>query len=180
LGPQSEFTSGRQLFRDEIEKVWAIDRSEVVDDIYCFANGMLVLKPEYCDIHGWPPGEAEKYTPLLVECFDRGGWFYGLFDGGLVGVAVLEATFIGQNKDRLQLKFLHVSKAYRGQGLGKQLFELAKSEAHTRGAKRLYISATPSENTIKFYQRLGCVVADELDPELFALEPNDIHLECKI
>ena len=98
----------------------------------------------------------------------------------MIGVAILEARLIGQNKDRLQLKFLHVSKAYRGQGLGKQLFELAKTEAHMRGAKRMYISATPSEHTIDFYRRLGCVVAQELDPELFALEPEDIHLECEI
>jgi predicted N-acetyltransferase YhbS len=174
-------TSGRQLFREEIEKVWAIDRSEVVDNIYCFENGTLVLKPDHYDINGWPPGEAEKYSPHLVECFDKGGWFYGLFDGGLIiGVVILEARFIGQSKDRLQLKFLHVSKAYRGQGLGKQLFELAKTEAHMRGAKRIYISATPSENTINFYRRLGCVLTQELDPELFALEPEDLHLECEI
>ena len=173
--------SGRRLFREEVEKVWAIDRSELVDNIYYLENGVLALKPDHCDINGWPPGEAERYTPHLIECFDRGGWTYGLFDGGLmIGVAILEAKFIGQNKDRLQLKFLHVSKAHRGQGLGKRLFELAKTEAHTRGAKRMYISATPSENTINFYRRLGCVVTQELDPELFALEPEDIHLECEI
>jgi hypothetical protein len=28
--------------------------------------------------------------------------------------------------------------------------------------------------------RLGCVVAEEPDPELFALEPDDIHLELMI
>jgi predicted N-acetyltransferase YhbS len=173
--------SGRQLLREEIEKVWAIDRGEVIDNLYYFENGTLVLKPEHYDINGWPPGEAEKYTPLLVECFDRGGWFYGVFDADLlIGAAILEAKLIGQHKDQLQLKFLHVSRAYREQGLGKQLFELAKAEAHTRGAKRLYISATPSEHTINFYRRLGCVVTRELDPELYALEPEDIHLECDV
>ena len=95
-------------------------------------------------------------------------------------MAIREARLIGQSKDQLQLKFLHVSKAYRGQGLGKQLFTLAKTEAHMRGAKRMYISATPSENTVNFYRRLGCVATRELDPELFALEPEDIHLECEV
>jgi hypothetical protein len=28
--------------------------------------------------------------------------------------------------------------------------------------------------------RLGSTVTHELDPELFALEPEDIHLECGI
>lgn len=98
----------------------------------------------------------------------------------MIGVAILEAKLIGRRQDRLQLKFLYVSKTYRGQGLGTQLFALAKAEARTRGARRLYISATPSENTIDFYRRLGCVLAQELDPELFALEPEDIHLECEL
>src|SRR5580704_18139112 len=72
----------------------------------------------------------------------------------------------------------HVSNSYRNRGLGTQLFELARATARERGAKRLYISATPSEHTINFYLRLGCAVVEEPDPELFELEPEDIHLEC--
>jgi N-acetylglutamate synthase-like GNAT family acetyltransferase len=64
--------------------------------------------------------------------------------------------------------------------LGTHLFELAKATARERGAKRLYISATPSENTVNFYLRLGCAVAGEPDPELLELEPEDIHLECDV
>lgn len=70
----------RELRRDEIEKVWEIDRSEVIDNIYYYENGALVLKPEHYDLRGWPPGEAAKYTPVLLDCFDRGGWLYGVFD----------------------------------------------------------------------------------------------------
>ena len=93
---------------------------------------------------------------------------------------MLEARFIGQSQDQLQLKFLHVSNGYRDQGLGRRLFNLAAAEASRRGARRLYISATPSEHTIGFYLGLGCSVMAELDPELFALEPEDIHLEYDI
>jgi GNAT superfamily N-acetyltransferase len=71
-----------------------------------------------------------------------------------------------------------VSRSYRHKGLGTRLFELAKATARRRGAKRLYISATPSENTVNFYLRLGCAVAAAPDQELFDLEPEDIHLEC--
>jgi hypothetical protein len=70
----------RELTRDEVELVWSIDRSEVIDNIYYYENGALVLKPEHYDMKGWPRGEAEKYTPILLDCFDRGGWFYGIFD----------------------------------------------------------------------------------------------------
>jgi predicted N-acetyltransferase YhbS len=173
--------TGRELLRGEIERIWTIDRSEVIDNIYYFENGTLVLRQEHYDMPGWPPGEAEKYTPILVECFDRGGWFYGLFDDeSLIGVAVLAREFIGKKQDQLQLKFLHVSNAYRKRGLGKRLYELAKVKARELGAKQMYISATPSENTVKFYQRRGCRMAQEPDPELFKLEPEDIHLECDV
>lgn len=170
---------GRELIRGEIVLVWTINRSEVIDKLYYYEKGELVLKPEHYDMRDWPPNEAEHYTPILLDCFDRGGWFYGLFDEDeLIGVAVLESKFIGVQHDQLQLKFLHVSHAYRGQGWGKTLFQLAQNKAREKGAKRLYISATPSEHTVNFYLSLGCTVANDLDTELFELEPEDIHLEC--
>ena len=171
----------RELLREEIPQVWSIDRSEVVDNVYQLENGTLVLRPQHIDVAGWPPGEADIYTPILLDCFDRGGWFYGAFDDAkLVGVVVLDNERIGKRKDQLQLKFLHVSNSFRKRGLGSQLFELARSTARERGAKRLYVSATPSENTINFYQRLGCAVTREPDAHLVELEPDDIHLECDV
>ncbi len=173
--------TARDLLREEIGQVWQIDRSEVIENIYYPEQGGLVLKPEHYDMTGWPPGEAEIYTPLLIDCFDRGGWFHGLFeDGRLIAVVVLDNKFIGRHKDLLQLKFLHVSSAWRKQGLGRRLYELARDRARRLGAKGLYVSATPSENTVNFYLRLGCVVTSEPDPHLFELEPEDIHLECPI
>jgi predicted N-acetyltransferase YhbS len=169
---------GRSLSRDEIEDLWAIDRSEVIHAVYHLKDGALALRRGRVDVPGWPPGEAEKYTPILQACHARGGWFHGLFDGRrLIGAAVLESRFIGRNGDQLQLRFLHVSRAYRSQGWGQRLFALAGAEAHRRGARALYISATPSERTLGFYLRLGCRISPEPDPESFELEPEDIHLE---
>jgi len=171
----------RELERREIEHVWKIDRSEVIDRVYCLRDGKLVLQPEHYDMKGWPPGEPEHYTPILCNCFDRGGTFWGAFEGAeMIGVAVLESQLIGKDKNQLQLKFLHVSRSYRKQGLGKALFETSVKKAGEQGAKKLYISATPSQNTVDFYLSLGCVLAQELDPELFELEPEDIHLEYSI
>jgi predicted N-acetyltransferase YhbS len=173
--------AGRLLQRREIGDVWQIDRREIVESVYYLESGRLVLKPERWQVAGWPAGEAATYTPLLLDCFDRGGWCYGLFDAQeLIGAAFLESKFIGLRADLLQLKFMHVSCAYRGRGLGGRLFTLAVGEARTRGAHGLYISATPSENTINFYLRRGCVPASSPDPELLALEPEDIHLECAL
>jgi predicted N-acetyltransferase YhbS len=171
----------RSLERDEVETVWSIDRCEVIENIYYLEDGELVLREEYYDMQGWPPGEAEQYTPILLDCFDRGGTFYGAFENGeLVGVVVLESKFIGKDEDQLQLVFLQVSRDFRGNGLGRTLFEKAVKRARELNAKALYVSATPSENTINFYRRMGCVVTEDVDPELFALEPEDIHLACAI
>lgn len=171
----------RQLRREEIDSVWTIDRREVIDAIYALQDGQLVLKPQHWDISGWPPGEREAYTPLLLDCFDRGGAFSGAYANGLlVGVVALESRLIGARQDQVQLKFLHVSQSHRKQGLGRALFERAVEQARLLGAAKLYVSATPSRNTVDFYRHLGCRVAAEVDPELWALEPEDIHLEYVI
>jgi len=168
----------RELTRDEIPNIWQIDRSEVIDNIYYLRGGELILEPELYEISGWYPDEPDHYTPRFLGCFDRGGHFWGAFKGEMmVGVAVLESKFIGEKKDTLQMVFLHVSRDVRKQGLGKKLFLLAAEKAEELGAKKMYVSATPAENTINFYMNLGCVLATEIDQELFELEPEDIHLE---
>lgn len=171
----------RELTREEIEKVWTIDRGEVIEDIYYHEGGKLVLKPEFYDMQGWSTGEPEKYNPILYDCYDRGGFFYGVFDTkNLVGAAVLENKFIGRQNDQIQLKFLHVDRSYRKMGLGKTLFVKVVEKARELSARKLYISATPSTNTVNFYLHLGCIVTKEIDQELFEFEPEDIHFEYTI
>jgi RimJ/RimL family protein N-acetyltransferase/predicted N-acetyltransferase YhbS len=171
----------RALSRDEISRVWEIDRQEVINAVYHVQDGQLILMPEQYDMRSWPAGEAEQYTPLLLDCLDQGGIIWGAFAGeALIGVAVLESRFILWEKDTLQLKFLHVSHNWRSAGLGKALFELCAQQARQWGAEKLYISATPSQHTIDFYLRRGCTLASEVDPDLFTLEPEDIHLEYSL
>ncbi len=173
--------SGRRLGRDEISRVWEIDRGERIERVYRVVEGELVRANERHDVKGWPPGEAEKYGPILEACWERGGFFYALFDGGeIVGVVVLDNRWLGEARDQLQLEFLHVSRRARDKGLGRALFARAAGVARERGARRLYVSATPSEHTIDFYRAQGCRLAAKPDPELFALEPEDIHLECDL
>jgi predicted N-acetyltransferase YhbS len=171
----------RRLERGEIEQIWSIDRSEVIDHVYYLRDGELVLEPEHYDMAGWPPGEEDRYQPILDDCFDRGGALWGAFDGSrLAAAAILESRFIGKKRDQLQLKFLHVSRPYRGTGLGRVLFVQAVEKARELGAGSIYISATPSANTVDFYRHLGCVLTPEVDPALYELEPEDIHLAYTI
>lgn len=171
----------RLLQREEIPLIWQIDRCEVVENIYYLNNGGLVLEPDYFDIQGWPSGEAELYTPILLDCYDRGGTFWGAFENDtIVGVAILESKFTGSRQDTFQLKFLHVSRDYRNRGIASTLFRAAVEKARALGARKLYFSATPSEHTINYCLRLGCVLATEIEPALFELEPDDIRLEFVI
>ena len=171
----------RELERHEIGGIWSIDRAEVVDRVYYRAGNELVLKPEHHDVRSWPPGEPERDGPILLDCFERGGTFYGAFEGEtLIGATVLESRFIGPERDQLQLKFLHVSRRHRQSGLGCTFFNKAVARGRALGARRLYISATPSENTVRFYLRRGCRATDEADADLFELEPDDIHMEFDI
>ncbi|WP_031760861.1 GNAT family N-acetyltransferase, partial [Pseudomonas aeruginosa] len=89
---------------------------------------------------------------------------------------VLDPRRLGPERDWLQLKFLHLSHAYRRRGLGAHLFHLAATQARHLGASGLYVSATPSQNTVDFYTRLGCRLCMEPDEELYRLEPEDVHL----
>ncbi len=169
----------RLLTRDEVELIWTIDRSEVHHHTYEVHGGQLVRTPNYFEVPGWRSDAAEKETPLLLDCFDRGGTFLGVFDAeALIGIGVLEAARVGRAEDQMQLAYLYVSRAYRGRGVGMQLFEAASSFAREAGAHALYVSATPTENTVDFYLHRGCVLAPEPDPRLLAAEPDDIHLLC--
>ncbi|MGS0894760.1 GNAT family N-acetyltransferase [Burkholderia stagnalis] len=170
--------AGRVLTRDELPLVWTIDRREIIHHLYVLRDDALHRVPAFHDVGGWPDGEADHYTPILLDCHDRGGWCLGKFDGArLVAAVIVDSRPLGPNGDMLQLKFLHVSHDWRGCGLGEQLYREAGAQARAMGAARLYVSATPSQRTIDFYLRLGFTVSASPDPALYALEPEDIHLE---
>ncbi len=75
-----------------------------------------------------------------------------------------------------QLATLFVRKSHRQQGIAAKLTaELvlrAKSDGHTR----LYVSATPSQSAVGFYQSQGFISTLEVYPDLYELEPEDIHM----
>jgi GNAT superfamily N-acetyltransferase len=141
----------------------------------------LVRVPNYFEVPGWRPEAIDGETAMLLDCFDRGGTFLGIFDGEtLAGVGIVEAAPVESAPDQLQLVYLYVGRPYRGRGLGTRLFDAAASAAREAGASALYVSAAPTENTVDFYLRRGCVLAPEPDPRLLAAEPDDIHLVCPL
>ncbi len=168
----------RELSKEEISKLNQLDRAEVIDDIYYVRGGVLVLEKEHYDVPGWSDSEKKRRIENLQKVFDEGATFTGAFDRNkLVGMSILDHNLVRSGDNRLNLEGLWVSHKYRGKGVGKRLFLIAVKEAKKRNAKAMYVSATPSKNTVHFYQRLGCKRADPVDEYLFKKEPEDIHLE---
>src|SRR4051812_35394950 len=86
----------RPLTRDEVELIWTIDRSEVHHHTYVLRDGQLVRTPNYFEVPGWRTDAVEKETAALLDCFDRGGTFLGVFDAeALIGMGVLESARVG-------------------------------------------------------------------------------------
>ncbi len=171
----------RQLTRLEIELLYQIDRTETIEHIYYAREGKLVLEKEHWDVPDWRAEDKQQRITALQMLFDNGATFFGAFDGDLLtGMAVLDHHLISSGNQRLNLEGLWVNDAYRGRGIGKALFQAAAQAARQRGAQSLYVSSTPSENTVRFYQRLGCQPAKPIDPHLYKKEPEDIHLELML
>lgn len=176
----SEFAY-RTLTRAEIAQLAEIDRTESIDGIYYVRHGTLVLEEEHWDVPDWSPAEKARRITALQADYDRGCLFYGAFDGPvLAGMAVLDPQPLPTGVDRLNLAGLWVSHAHRGKGVGRALVQIAVAEAQARGAQAVYVSATPSERTVGFYGSLGFGLATEIDPGLYELEPEDIHLEMEL
>jgi ribosomal protein S18 acetylase RimI-like enzyme len=60
--------------------------------------------------------------------------------------------------------------------MARKLLDSVIELAQQNGAAALYVSATPSASAVGFYQRQGFEPTTEPDTEMFALEPEDIHM----
>ena len=72
--------------------------------------------------------------------------------------------------------FLHVSAPSRAAGVGSRLSEQLEQIARAAGDSEMVVSATPSENTVRFYLGRGFEPMAEPLAELFELEPEDVHM----
>lgn len=71
---------------------------------------------------------------------------------------------------------VQVDRDFRGQGIGRILWKKAVEEAHLNGARELYISACPAEETINFYRAMGADVTDNPIISIANDEPDDLQL----
>ncbi len=163
----------------DLELLAQIDRSEVVETGYRVEDGRLVAFAVHWDVPAWDPvGDGEHSVRAMVEHWApqavAGGVLRGAFDGDTVAaIAMVVPAF---EPGLALLALLYVSRPYRRRGLAATLWECAETDAREAGARELYVSSVPSGSAVGFYLSRGCRLASHPHPELYAAEPEDIHL----
>ena len=73
-------------------------------------------------------------------------------------------------------RYLHVSAPVRSTGIGSRLTQELEQIARAGGDAEMVVSATPTGNTVRFYTGRGFRPMAEPFPELFDIEPKDVHM----
>ncbi len=171
----------RKLEKQELYRISEIDRSEEIFGIYKFRNNQLKLVQHRESVSGFESDELKAIINRQIKLIENGGNVFGAFDKGkLVAISSVEYKKRGIMKNYCKMDILYVSNSYQGKGVASQLVNVCKQAAKNFGADKLYISATPTKNTVDFYLKRGAVLVKELDQDLYAEEPDDIHLELKV
>jgi hypothetical protein len=170
----------RRLRAEDVSLVATIDRSEHVDVQYCVIDGELQEIPAaIAEVAPWDPTGSGPHsvTAKIAFCesvIARGGILLGALDHErTVGLAIVHPAF---EPPLAWLAFLHVSRPDRRRGAAQALWNVATAIVVANGAESIYVSATPTESAVGFYLRQGCRLAHPVHPDLFAVEPEDIHL----
>jgi ribosomal protein S18 acetylase RimI-like enzyme len=173
----------RPLVASELERIGEIDRTERIELLFVQHGTRLDERVGDFDASPWlSEGDSEhSVAHQVAECerhLAAGGIPRGAFAGErLVGIGLV----VPHVRPRIaQLAFLHVSNGYRDRGIGAQLSRELERLARELGDREMVVSATPSAHTVRFYLRRGFEpMADPL-PELYAREPEDVHMRKRL
>jgi hypothetical protein len=163
----------------DLQRIGDIDRSEDVALAYAVESGELVSRSVDWSIPNWSPsGAGDHSVQHLIETWgpvlDRGATLLGAFDGAeLAGIAIVEPGF---EPGMAWLALLHVGRSHRRLGAATALWNEAERLATAANAGSMYISSNSTESAVGFYLSKDCVLASSPHPDLFAREPDDIHL----
>ncbi len=168
----------RHMKSSELDRIAEIDRSEHVTQCYVYKDGALELRDVDWQVPRWTADELEASMRAWRPFVDRGGTMLGAFVGrALVGFAIYHPRL---TEDMAQYAVLYVSKDYRRQGIGSALTERVIGLARAGGARKLYVSATPSVATVEFYRSHGFEPTGEPNQALLELESEDIHMTMEL
>ena len=169
----------KELPISEISQLASIKRTETVDYLYHSKNGVLVKEEKKIRIPDWSPEDNgnDHNVPAKVRGFlpllSNGCLLGAYMDGQLAGLGSIR---YGLTRDTAQLLSLHVSEPFRRRGVASALYQELERLAKMDNATYFYVSACPTGSAVGFYLSKGFKPTDEPHPELFAEEPEDIHM----
>lgn len=173
----------RVLPSDQLSIVAEIDRSEEIRIGYSVVDGELVKRDGRWSVPPWDPVGVGEHSVAhmqtwLTPILGSGAILLGAFDGDqAVGMAVVQTDF---KPDLAWLAALHVTREYRRHGVASALWMECARIARASGASSMYVSSAPTGSAVGFYLKRGCDLTPHPDPDLFACEPEDIHLVCSL
>jgi predicted N-acetyltransferase YhbS len=175
----------RELTKNDLDGLRGIDRSDFNPSMYCMEDGELILQNWEFKHPGFTQAQWENTIRKFSRELEKGHThLFGAFDGSaLVGISGLEVDrLVGPAKDMLNMGPMWINAAHRRRGIGRKLLAMATQKAGDLGlgARSLYVSACPVRGTVEFYLQEGCRMLAEPDAELFADEPEDIHMELDL
>ena len=174
--------SMKKLIIEDISEEFLNDfnRYQEVTKAWRKVNGEYVLK-DISFIDDWNEEDKNVVIQILRKIIKEEGAVYGDFDGEkLVGFSAIEHNKFGSRSQYVNLKEMHVSKEYRGYGIGKSLMKCCIDKAKEWNIEKIYISAHSAYESQKFYKGLGCTLCEEINQELYEKEPYDCHLELSM
>lgn len=144
----------RDAKRGELSSPILLDREQCLkykkrlSDFY-YSNMLLC---SYLD--GFSYKDAEQKIESLIEYVSNGSaMVFGVFDDeNLIGfVWAYEHPF--REETRMYVNEIHVDKAYRRRGVGKQLLSAVECKARERGYNAVYLHAEGNnDSSLRFYQ----------------------------
>ena len=147
-------------------------------------TAVLVERPGEFDAPAWYlDDEAGDHSVAaqqraVLHYAGLGGVSWGAFAGDrLVGIGIVVPHL---RPSIAQLAFLHVSDGFRDAGLGARLTACLEDTARHHGDTEMVVTATPSRHTVRFYLGRGYRPMAEPLPELFELEPEDVHMSKRL
>jgi GNAT superfamily N-acetyltransferase len=173
----------RRLIPADLERIGEIDRTERIERVYVQRGIRLEKRTGDWSSPPWSnEGDGEHSVAYQrAECeryLEAGGLGLVAFDGErLVGLGLVKPHI---HPGVAQLAFLYVNEGDRGRGVGVQLAAELERLARDEGDAEMVVSSTPSENTVRFYLGRGFEPMAEPLPELYELEPEDVHMHKKL
>jgi GNAT superfamily N-acetyltransferase len=166
----------QELQKDGLVRFREIDRSEEATLHYRQIGRRLLSEPVKDSIPNFLEEGPHSVAQLVARwqpVVDEGGVLLGAFaDSDLAGIALLGNDVAPGMR---QVALLFVSRPYRRRGVATALMDAVEELARQKNAEALYVSSVPTDSAVGFYLGRGFRPTEPL-PELYAEEPDDIHM----